>query len=317
MTRDGILFLVILIINTLIAAGYLIWGLFIQPSRPLAGKDRESQPLSPTGYWFKAIVMFLCPVVGVIFFAAAQLLYAVFWKSEVSLEDVIFGKDKVRVQRKADEERERNRVPMEEALAVCDRDSMRTLMMDVVRGDVQKTLAKISEALNSEDTETSHYAATVLRDALNDFRQQSQELYNEMQRDEEHRIEYAGVLIEYMNEVLCQDVFPDLEQRNFVGMMEDACSTLYATKEGREHLLCEYMEWLCMRLLGLKEYEHIKLWCDRLTELYPQELSTYTVQLKLYFSMQDKARFFEVMDRLKKSDIVIDRDTLDLIRVFN
>ncbi len=55
----------------------------------------------------------------------------------------------------ADEEQERNVVPIEEALAISDRDSLRTLIMNVVRGDVTDSLGSLALALDSEDTETS------------------------------------------------------------------------------------------------------------------------------------------------------------------
>ena len=37
---------------------------------------------------------------------------------------------------KADEERERNLVPLEEALAVSDKKNLRMLMLNVIRGDL-------------------------------------------------------------------------------------------------------------------------------------------------------------------------------------
>ena len=43
-------------------------------------------------------------------------------------------------------------------------------MLNVIRGDLQDSLESIALALNSSDSETSHYAASVLRDELNDFR---------------------------------------------------------------------------------------------------------------------------------------------------
>ena len=111
-------------------------------------------------------MMFLCPVVGPLFFLAGLVFNKVFFRQNVDLEDVIFSKERVKTHLRADEEREGNLVPIEEALAISDKDSLRTLVMNVVRGDVQNSLASISLALNSEDTETSHYAATVLRSAV-------------------------------------------------------------------------------------------------------------------------------------------------------
>ncbi len=347
MTTAEKVFILILIINTLISVAYFIWGCVIQtaktgepvseePEDELLSKaedekeddnqereDREKEEVllkdqipSRTGYLFKALVMFLCPVVGVLFFVSTQLMYVLFFRTKADLTDVIFGKEKVVTRRKADEESERNRVPIEEALAVADKESLRSLVMDVVKGDVQKSLATISLALNSEDTETSHYAASVLRDALNDFRQKSQEFYNALHKGDEKAPEYACAMIEYMNGVLSQEVFPDMEQRTYVDMMEEACTWLYKSEEHRYRLNCEYIEWIAIRLLRLEEFERMETWCERCMEMYPEELTSYTLQLKLYFSIQNREKFFAVMDRLKSSDIVIDRDTLDLIRVF-
>lgn len=139
-------------------------------------KQQDQAERKKYRYSDEGIMMFLCPVVGPLFLAGL-VFNKVFFRQNVDLEDVIFSKERVKTHLRADEEREGNLVPIEEALAISDKDSLRTLVMNVVRGDVQNSLASISLALNSEDTETSHYAATVLRDALNDFRKRAQELY--------------------------------------------------------------------------------------------------------------------------------------------
>ena len=50
-------------------------------------------------------------------------------------------------------------------------------------------------------------------------------------------------------------------------------------------------------------------------EQYPAALSSYTSQLKLSFPAGTK-RNFDVMKRLRASDITIDSETLELIRTF-
>ena len=79
----------------------------------------------------------------------------------------------------------------------------------------------------------------------------------------------------------------------------------------------EYYEWICLRLLEVKEFQAVEEWCQRALAQYPKELSTYTCQLKLYFTTQEKTKFFEVMEHLKQSSIIIDRETLELIRIFS
>ena len=118
----------------------------------------------------KAIVMLLCPVVGPTFLCAAFLLYKLFMSQAMDLSDVVFSKERVKTFIPPDEERGRNMVSIEEALEVTDKKSLRTFMMNVIRGDYRKYLSSISLALNNEDTETAHYAASILQDVLGEFR---------------------------------------------------------------------------------------------------------------------------------------------------
>ena len=67
----------------------------------------------------------------------------------------------------------------------------------------------------------------------------------------------------------------------------------------------------------MKDYGVAETWCRRMEEQYPDELSAYTCRLKLYFARQDREAFFQTLDALKKSDVVIDRETLELIRIFS
>lgn len=315
MSRSGIWFLVIIILNTIVCLLFLFWG-YVQQLIDDDSKKKKTQMTMP-GYYIQTFVMFICPIIGPVFFVTAQVIYAKFLKEGADLADVIFGKDKVVAPRAAEEEVERNRVPLEEALAVSDKASLRGLMLDVVRGDVSRSLSSINQALNSQDSETAHYAATVLRESLNDFRQRSQELYNLMKQDYIQPEEYACMLIEYMSGVLRQDVFTEMELRGYVDMMEEACYFLYKDEETRPRLTSEYIEWMALILLKIREYERMKFWCDRQLEMYPNELSSYTIRLKLYFSMEDRENFFATMEQLRKADVVIDKETLELIRIFS
>lgn len=298
-------FIVVLILNTLVAVNYGIWN-FIQC------RIREK---SVKEYMIRMVIMLMCPVVGPMFFAVIKLIGVLFFRQNVDLADVIFSKERVTTYLHADEEQESNVVPIEEALVICDKGNLRNLMMNVVRGDVEESLASIALALNSDDSETSHYAATVLRDVLNDFRAHTQELFIVMNRNEKDSCEYACLLIEYMNGVLKQEVFQEAEQRSFVDMMEKACDYLYERDWRR--LTPQYIGWLCDLFLKIQSYDKMKLWSDRGRDMYPDELIIYVCYLKYYFTVGKKKQFFEELDRLKQSDIVIDKETLELIRTFS
>ena len=295
------MFLTMIILNTLIVIIYLV----------LNGMRKESDRKNGI---VKAAVMFLCPVAGPCFFLLSYILYRAFFSAPVNLEDVIFSKERARTFVHAEEERERNVVPLEEAIEITDEDNLRQLMMNVVRGDIKNSLASISLALDSRDTETAHYAASVLQDALNDFRMNVEKQYRLVLTEGGEQAQYAEELIDYMDQVLSQNVFTDMEQKNYVDIMDKVCDVLYV--KDREHMTSSQYEAVSMRLLEIGDYENCRKWCDRAEYQYPNTLATYTCQLKLYFNSGQKNRFFEVLEQLKHSAVVIDSETLELIRVF-
>ena len=120
-------------------------------------------------------------------------------------------------------------------------------------------------------------------------------------------------LITYMNQMLKQKVFTDVEQIDYVSQMELLCSLLYEHAQQSMTITC--YENMVNRFLEMKAYDKAGLWGDRFHQQYPDHLSSYTLRLKLYFESNQKERFFEVLDQLKASSVVVDNHTLELIRM--
>ena len=300
-TGQSILIITLIVLNLIAAVVYYVFNVVIK-------LNKEKSVL------IKAVVIALCPVVGVVFFGLSYLWYKVFMSAPVDLEDVIFGKDHPKFETKAEEDKERNMIPLEEAIAITEKQDLRTLMLNVVSSDIKNSLASITLALNSEDTETAHYAASVLQDALNDFRTMVDKEYKAILEDDPDKYQKCSHLIDYMDQVLCQKVFIEMEQRNYVGIMEAVGEILYQGEPDR--IESEQYEKIALRLLGIEDFEKCNKWGERARIHCPQALSSYTVQLKLYFAMNRRSDFFRVIDELKASPIVIDKETLELIRVF-
>lgn len=312
MTREEWLFLLLIVINTAIAAVYLFLGWLLR-------SDEEGKQY----YVMKAIVMALCPLAGPLFIFVGYCHYRIWMHRPVDLSDVVFNKEKRRSIVHADEESEKNMVPLEEAIAVTDSDNLRKYMLQVLKGNVKQSLAAIALALDSEDSETSHYAASVLQDELNTFRTNVQKIYEETRPEEteegeqygEEQFRYCGLLLEYLNPVLEQKIFTPIEQVPFVRMMDEVTEILY--EHAGEKLTALFCEWTGIRLLDIKDFERCELWGKRSMERFPGELSSYTILLKLYFTMNRGEDFSRVLDELKQSHIVIDSETLELIRIFS
>lgn len=295
------LFIILLVLNLLVVVVYLIWNHL----------KRKEKSLST---WMKAGMMLLCPVVGPTFVFVAFWTSRLFMLMSMDLSDVVFSKERVETFIRPDEETEKNMVSLEEALEVTDKKSLRSFILNVIRGDYKNSLSSIALALNSEDTETAHYAASILQDVLSDFRVGVQEKYRTLDEDEEHIAENCVNLLEYMNPVVEQKVLTDLEQRSMAERMDEVLQKAWTAD--RQKISSSVYEKVCQRLLETEDYENCRKWCARVREQYPDALSSYTCQLKLFFSCGDRENFFRIMQELKESDITIDNETLELIRIF-
>lgn len=317
LARDERIFLMILIGNLIVALIYLLVGvLFIVPAHS-AAQDDETEILydNRRTYLLRFLVMLMCPVIGAAFFFMGHLFYlVVFWR-EVDLADVIFSKERVKTHLKADEERERDIVPLEEAILVNEKRDLRMVMMNVIKEDFSNCLASITLALDSEDSEASHYAAAVLSDELNKFRLYVQRLWRQIQEEEPGETECEEILLDYMDNILRQRIFSDHEQRKFVNILTESAESLYGKDPSR--LTLERYEEVCLRALEVKEFDRASKWCGRMKEQFPEELPSYTCRLKLSFARQDREDFFETLEALKRSNVVIDNETLELIRIFS
>ena len=317
-TGDERVLLLVLAANLLVSLAYLLIGaLLVVPASAAADEAGQGTGLydNRASYFLRFLIMLICPVVGPLFFIMGQLFYLAVFRKSADLTDVIFSKERTRTLVKADEERERDLIPLEEALLVNEKKNLRRVMMNVIREDVRHSLASITLALDSGDSETSHYAAAVLSDELNKFRIYVQKLWKQVECEDPEETECEEILLDYMDNILKQRIFSDYEQRKFVGILASAASSLYG-KDPSKLTLNRY-EVICLRTLEVKDFDTCEVWCGRLAERFPQELPAYTCRLKLYFAGQKRDAFFATLDSLKKSNVVLDNETLELIRIFS
>lgn len=305
MTHSGMIFVILLILNALAAVSYLIWYLVFKKD-----KDNRKQ------YVMNVFIMLLCPVVGILYFFLAFLKFHFIKLGERDLSDVEFSKKHQTSRVKADEERERNIVAVGEAILVSDQEQKRANMLNVLLGDTEEALSAIALALNSDDSEVAHYAASFLQSKMDAFREKvsrMKKMIEEGNMDDEECQDHILELIRYMNHMLKQKVFMQVEQVDYVDQMELLCEKLF--QNARSKISPECYEWILSRIMDLGEYERAEVWGYRFSEQYPDVLSAFTLRLKLYFETNQKEKFFEVMGQLRASDVLIDNRTLEMIRM--
>lgn len=293
---------------------YLLIGTLLMPRRQAYEDGDDVYRDNRRTYLLRFIIMLLCPVVGPLFFCMAYLLFRLPLWSKLNLEDVVFSKERVKTHIVADEERERDLVPLEEALFLNKSKDLRLVMLNTIRGDVRPILGVIMLALDNEDSETAHYAASVLSGELDDFRARIGRLGREMAGEGAQETAAELEILSYMDVFLKQNVFVAIERKQQVKVMAGAAESLF--NKDADQLTQQHYESVCLRLIEVEEFEEAEKWCQRLAAQYPDCLEAYTCRLKLYFSTKDREAFFSVMSALKQSSVVVDQETLELIKVF-
>ena len=313
MSKRFVLVLVLVAASTVVDLLYLIISLLSNYLRKRKGHDGNFDAKKT---FLLFIMMLFTPLAGPMFFFGSVVAKKLFFRSKGNLEGAAtFDKKKVESRNPANLERDMNLVPMEEALAVSDKTGLRNLMLSVVKGDVTQYLCSITKALNSEDSETAHYAASVLRDEINNFSTHVTEVRNKIEKaDTLEKSALCDHLLAYMNVFLVQNVFMGIEKENYIHLMEEVGEIYYSTAPAE--MTVEEMSEICVQLLNIGETEKCEKWCDRSYQMYPTSLPTYTNRMKLYFKTNQREKFFETLDRLKESRITVDKETLEMIRVF-
>lgn len=300
-------FIVTLVLNLLVVAVYLIVML-------LHSKTMKRSSV------LKAIVMLICPVAAPFCFLIAYLFW-ILSRQSVDLEDVIFSKERVATYNVPEEHKEMNVVSMEDALVVSDRENLRNLMMNVVGNDTGDSLAVIRKGLRANDSETAHYAASVLQEKLGVYRRYVQDAFLALKNAEaktkediDNRAAQSADLLEYMIPMLKRDVFGEMEKKEFVRKLDALGEFLTASdKKWLDIYTCDDVFHIA---LDADEDTIAEKWCGRLIETYPDSQSAYACRLHLYYKQGRREEFRETMDELKKSEVVVDAQLLEWIRIF-
>lgn len=257
--------------------------------------------------------MLVCPLVAPLFLALSHFLYIFFSKRNVDMDDISFSRERVKTYTPADIERDINISPMQEVLVISDVRRRRKMLLDVLKKDIRHSLGSIAIALDNPDSETSHYAASVIMDVLSEFRGNVQNMYARFKDDPED-FELGSLLLSYIDEVLRQNILNGDEKRSYTYMEDEIADMLFRyhpdMMEGPQY------RHLIEDLVEIGEFSVAEKWSRRALKYRDYQLDTYIGCMKYYFAYNDRDAFLRCMEQLKKSGIVVNRETMELIRLF-
>jgi hypothetical protein len=290
----------ILIGNTVCALGLFCYALI-----------RERQRKS-TFFLLSGFVL-ACPVAAPVFLSSSALIAAFLKTKDVDMKDISFSKDRERAILPPDSEIEMNYVPLEDAMALADTGNLRQLLIDILKSDKRRTLTAVARAIDNPDTEVSHYAAVAILDILSSFRGRLQGLL----RDLANNPDDAGLnihILEYVYQTIEMNVMKESERRYTVDTANGVAENLFT--HNLWYVKDEHCLWMTDLLISIGEYERARVWVERAWEYHADKLNAFKARLHLFYATKEVEAFFACIAELKVTDIPVDKEVLDLIRIY-
>ncbi|HCX65192.1 MAG TPA: hypothetical protein DHN33_08285 [Eubacteriaceae bacterium] len=265
----------------------------------------------------KAFLLFflilVAPVIAPMYLFLAFLIGKIFYQKEIDFNDLSFRRERLEMITSPEYDKEIDVVPVEEALLISNNVKKRRVVLNVLKEDYQKSLATINAALASDDSETSHYVASIVTDVKGEFKETVQKMKEKLQWDDA-QAEWYKPILQYMDEFLKKRVLTDLEQKTYVEEYVRLMDELH--KSDPNQVSGQMIQSAIEHLLYIQNPDQARIWTNRALIDHPNELASFKGALKFYFDTKDRQRFFEVLNQLKSSEIELDRESLEWVRFY-
>lgn len=259
------------------------------------------------------LFVLLCPVIAPGFLFISWCLRKLLYIKQIDLGNLSFHTDKLEMITGPEFEKEIDVVPVEEVLLISNNHNKRRVILDILKEDYNNSLTAITGALESEDSETSHYVATIITDVKSEFKatvQKMQESLNTYKDD----VEICCLIIDYIDAFLKKNVLTEIEEMTYVDQYVKIMEKLYTgykeTITGKM-----YKNTICY-LLKVKNVSKALIWGERAIVECPNDLEAYKGVLKLYFEIKDKNKFFDTLSKMKNSNVQFDHESMELVRFY-
>jgi hypothetical protein len=210
---------------------------------------------------------------------------------------------------KADIEKERNVVPMEDALILNENKVRRTMLLDILKEESLQNIDALKFALENEDSETSHYAATAIMEIKRKLLNRMQSL--EVQVDENPNdlkvlSAYKEVIKQYINSGFLDE--KTLWKNKYVySTILEKMIEIQPNEESYfiDKISCD---------LSMAEYSTARHYCDLFVKLHPNCEDAYFMDMKIHYLMKNSASFEESLNQLRNSSVRLSPNGLSKLR---
>lgn len=283
----------VILINTVVALFYFLFQF---------SKKREKAMCL-------AILYLLVPVLGFLIVVLSKIV------CRLSRDD--FDKSSLMVRRtvenfdsKPDIKRELDIVSINESLAVSTQEDKRALVLNVLKKDIELYSKSAHVALDDEDSEVTHYAASAIMEVQRKLILRLQEIESVCQKnpnDTDSKKIFAECLFNYIS----SDMLSKKDRMINIYKYLKTVEQLYqldknlVTNEDIVRQIEFFME--------LGNFYEAEKWAHIALDGFESEI-TYLTTLKMYYSLSNKKAFYEVIGKMKASNISFTNKGVETIR---
>lgn len=262
----------------------------------------------------KAIIMLLTPPFGVICFFVNFVIGLFDRKSDLDYLELTFSKEKKEFASQTDYETEKEFVPLEEALIISDVQDKRRALLNVLKADVRNNMKSLVKALDNEDSETAHYAASALMDVLQQYSKKLSKLsikFKENPEDYDINKEYADTTFQYIS----SGVLGEIEVKKYARLYIDLIENM--NKYHPDSLETDQYKNIVDCLVIIGNYESADKWANLSIERQPNVEQSYLNSLNVKYKTKQWDAFKEVMQMMLKSGAQLSDKGIGIVRFWN
>lgn len=214
--------------------------------------------------------------------------------------------------REPEKEKELNQVPMTEALYMNDFDYRRKMIMQLLNEeDTLQYLEVLQDALENEDTETSHYASTVIMELQRKVQEELIEkevLYEQNHSEPAFACEWEKILYRVLESTL----YDEQNLKRYFVKYYRVSDQLLAQERPEELYLKHRIEVMFKE----KDYTRSFPMCQRYLDVYPSSEDAVRCQIEYFILTKNSAGMQAFLAEMSERPVKLTQKTLEYIRVF-
>lgn len=260
------------------------------------------------GAALQAMILISCPFLGIL------VILAMFKKpvQEGELPEWLLRREEyedVSLQ-KPDRELETNIIPFHDALMLNENNIKRKTLISLLKEEFLHQSEALALALKSEDTETSHYAATALQQAKSHLMKELKRLEGKLQEDSAG-LETIQLYVDVLKQSVQMEFLDQKTRKKYMYLYSQALSQLLALDPSDSPL---YYNEKIATALELKEFQQALETAGAFLVHFSHHEDAYFAAMNVHFHMRNHDAFFQLVDTVRSSSIRLSPERLNQLR---